>query len=268
MIKIIKLFVIFVLSSCAVNNNELLDNKSDIENEESNIEQNETNSYEYLTDHFIEAYVRILDLNVKVYYWGDLDVQDYSYTGNESNSIDSIVISPLCTKFLASFEQRHLYEGLSIEKKEEMITLHNDNYFEGSLASVFSYPVSAESLTKLDIITNFDYNTNFPAGSSISYIVSIEYSDLVSYLKNGYRFDAGSPEQEFHYDSNTFNRKEVSLNKFNSQNQELISLERTFLKLDEQPEITGQYSFTIIYTDESGVSLSMESDLIGIIGIN
>lgn len=79
MIKIIKLFVIFVLSSCAVNNNELLDNKSDIENEESNIEQNETNSYEYLTDHFIEAYVRILDLNVKVYNWGDSDVQDYSY---------------------------------------------------------------------------------------------------------------------------------------------------------------------------------------------
>lgn len=193
---------------------------------------------------------------------------DYSYKGEEFNSIESILLIPLSTMLLDPNEEAHYYDVLLKEEYQEQAVLNNDTSFEGNVDCAFNLPVSVNPITNLDIITNFNYNETYPAGSSISDLVSVEYSDIKTYLDNGYKFDVNSPNQQFHYDYYTFNRQESTLNEFNDQNQDLICLENLYLKLIEKPDETGHYSFTIQYSDNSGNILSMESELIGIVGNN
>lgn len=178
-------------------------------------------------------------------------------------NISDFTVFPFGLK--AEDNESDYYTLASKEEFSELSTQNNDITFKGSMALIFPGMVSVNSLTQIDIVTESDYNETLKAGNNINSIVEITYMDPKTYIDNGYRFDTTSDEQEISWDDDkmTFT---TTLNDFNKSEHPLIAFDIIFLKLKEQPNVNGEYKFTITYTDIKGNKFTGNTPAISIKG--
>ncbi len=162
------------------------------------------------------------------------------------------------TQSLSSTEYRAstIYKGGYVDKNRmfDSIALANGDIGYGGIYD-FAGISNHRRMTNMEMVSDADYDTAHPAGTSLNDILMIEFWAADEFIANGFSYVG------------TGNRPDGSyvepLDVFVSKQRRLIAFEfkATFVK---GPDQTGSHRFTITYTNEDNVVLTTTTDQIKI----
>ncbi len=130
--------------------------------------------------------------------------------------------------------------------------LLNDTYYHGGWHTI----LMADTISKIDIVCNEDFDAEHPAGTSLNDVFSVFVDDPYSYIKNGYKHPSGKDFYVYGDDINSVAWGGVL--------SELAFEEHPFLEsdymfnLNKSPEKSGTYRFYVTFYDVNGKSWSTD----------
>ncbi len=187
------------------------------------------------SDHFVVTYVYINSMQPRI-------------TTTDCNVEDETILNLFTELYDESGKSD--FQNSSEEITEELSQKYGDMDYPSNVYFTRCpvYPVKNVSITCQN-----NYNSSHLAGTSLNDCFTIAYYDAYKYITNGYNFDGGEEVGLDFGDWSKFNNI-TSLENFNQSSHPLLDPSSLRLYFETLPEIAGDYTFTITYTDESNTT--------------